>query len=75
MRDGVFAARAGIPSVAILTEAFVEQGDFVARAVGMPDIPRAIIEHPCSGGGRDKLERVARDLAPRLVAALTKGGQ
>ena len=44
--------------------------DFVARAVGMPDIPRAIIEHPCAGSGRDNLERVARELAPRLLTAL-----
>ena len=70
MRDGVFAARAGIPAVCILTEAFVVQGNFVAEAVGMPGIPRVIIDHPCAGTGMANLLRVARAAAPRLVAAL-----
>jgi hypothetical protein len=66
----VFAARKGLPVVAILTEQFRQQGSFIARAVGMPGVPRAIIEHPCAGTGRANLQRVARELAPRLVAAL-----
>ncbi len=73
MRDGVFAARAGIPAVAILTEEFVVQGEFVARAVGMPAIPRVIIEHPVSGTGRENLTRVAREVTPRLLKALAEG--
>ncbi len=70
MRDGVFAARAGIPAVTILTEEFRVQGDFIAKAVGMPGIPRVIIEHPCAGTGSANLERVARGVAPKLIAAL-----
>ena len=70
MRDGVFAARLNLPAVCILTEAFRVQGDFVAEAVGMPAIPRVIIEHPCAGGGMAKLTRVAREAAPRILAAL-----
>ena len=73
MRDGVFAARLGLPAVAILTEEFVIQGEFVARAVGMPAIPRVIIEHPVSGTGHDNLMRVAVEAVPHLVAALTGG--
>lgn len=73
MRDGVFAARAGLPAVAILTEEFVVQGDFVAAAVGMPAIPRVIIEHPVSGTGRENLVRVANEVAPRVIAALAQG--
>jgi hypothetical protein len=57
--------------VAILTEEFVIQGEFVAKAIGMPAIPRVIIEHPVSGTGHDNLMRVAADAVPRLVAALT----
>jgi hypothetical protein len=59
--------------VAILTEAFVVQGNFIARAVGMPDLPRAVIEHPVSGTGLANLQRVADGLAPRLIAALASG--
>jgi hypothetical protein len=73
VRDGVFAARLGIPAVAVLTEEFVIQGEFVAKAVGMPSIPRVILEHPVSGTGHDNLMRVATDSVPRLVAALAGG--
>lgn len=73
MRDGIFAARAGIPAVAIVTEEFVVQGEFVARAVGMPAVPRVVIEHPVSGTGHENLVRVANEVAPRLVAALAGG--
>ena len=73
MRDGIFAAQAGVPAVAILTEEFVIQGEFVARAVGMPAIPRVIIEHPVSGTGHENLMRVAQDAVPRIIAALTGG--
>jgi hypothetical protein len=73
VRDGVFAARAGLPAVAILTEEFVTQGDFVAKAVGMPAVPRVIIEHPVSGTGKENLMRVARDVAPLVLAALAEG--
>lgn len=70
MRDGIFAAQAGIPAVAILTEEFVIQGEFVARAVGMPSIPRVTIEHPVSGTGHENLVRVATAAVPLLIAAL-----
>jgi hypothetical protein len=45
----------------------------VARAVGMPAIPRVIIEHPVSGTGHENHLRVAREAAPRIIAALAEG--
>lgn len=73
MRDGVFVAREGVPAVAILTEEFVVQGEFVARAVGMPAIPRVVIEHPVSGTGKANIQRVADEVTPKLLKALTEG--
>ena len=63
-------AKAGLPAVALITEEFVEQGDFVARAAGMPGIPRYVLPHPCSGSGEANLERVAREAAPGIIALL-----
>ena len=40
----------------------------------MPGVPRVIIEHPCAGTGSANLERVAREVAPRLIAALQGQG-
>ena len=59
--------------MAIITEEFVTQGGFVARAVGMPAIPRVVIEHPVSGTGKANLRRVAEEVTPRLLKALAEG--
>ena len=56
--------------MAVLTEEFVTQGDFVAQAAGMPSVPRVVIEHPVAGTGHDNLMRVANAAVPGLIAAL-----
>ena len=69
MRDGVKLARRGIPAIALVTDNFSDQGDFVARSVGLPDIPRVRLPHPVAGSGDDNMARVAAEIAPRLVSA------
>ena len=59
MRDGVNLARLGIPAVALVTEDFLPQGNFVAQSLGMPDIPRVQLPHPLAGTGEENLRRVA----------------
>ena len=59
MRDGVNLARLGIPAVALVTEDFWPQGNFVAQSLGMPDIPRVQLLHPLAGTGEENLRRVA----------------
>lgn len=70
MRDGIALAKAGLPAVALVTEDFWPQGDFVARAFGMPALPRLRLPHPVAGTGRDAMGRLARKIAPELVALL-----
>jgi hypothetical protein len=70
VRDAISFARLGIPAVAIVSEAFWAQGDFVARSIGMPDVPRVQIPHPVSGSGRENMQRVANDIASELVRVL-----
>jgi len=70
VRDGVAAARLGIPAVALVTEDFWPQGDFVARSLGMPDIPRVRLPHPLAGTGADNLKRVAENVAATIIDAL-----
>lgn len=69
MRDGANLARRGIPAVALVTENFTEQGNFVARSVGLPDLPRIRLPHPVAGTGEENLRRVAELVAPRVVVA------
>ena len=56
--------------MALVTEQFWAQGDSVAAAAGMPDIPRLRLPHPVAGTGHDAMGRVADELAARIVAVL-----
>jgi hypothetical protein len=70
VRDGIAAARRGLPAVALVTDKFWPQGDFVARAAGMPDVPRVRLPHPVAGTGAANLERVAHGIVDAILDAL-----
>ena len=70
MRDGISIARLGIPSVALVTEDFWPQGDFVAQSLGMPGAPRVRLPHPVAGTGEANLQRVAEQVADDIIVKL-----
>ncbi len=70
MRDGIEAAKRGLPTVALVTEQFWPQGDFVAGAAGMPDLPRHKLPHPVAGSGKDSMSELANNIADQLIATL-----
>jgi hypothetical protein len=72
VRDGINMARLGIPAVALVTEDFWPQGDFIAGSLGMPDIPRVRLPHPVAGTGVANLRRIAEEIAPQVFAALSR---
>jgi hypothetical protein len=74
VRDGVNLARRGVPAVALVTSEFWAQGDFVARSVGMPDVPRVELPHPVASTGREHMAKVAIQIRDQLVAALRGHG-
>tara|TARA_B100000959_G_C14761277_1_gene533449 strand:- start:260 stop:478 length:219 start_codon:yes stop_codon:yes gene_type:complete len=59
VRDGINIAKLGIPAIALVTEDFWPQGDFVAASVGMPDLPRVQLPHPVAGTGTARMQEVA----------------
>lgn len=67
MRDGVNIAKLGIPSVALVTEDFWPQGDFVAQSLGMPDVPRVQLPHPVAGTGEARMAQVADQYVDQIV--------
>ena len=71
MRDGIAIARLGIPSVALVTDDFWPQGDFVAAAFGMPTAPRLRLPHPLAGSGEANLRRVAEEITPLILDKFT----
>jgi hypothetical protein len=70
VRDGVNLAKLGIPAVALVTEEFWPQGDFVAASLGMPDVPRVKLPHPIAGTGKDNMKQIAEAVAPQVIKAL-----
>jgi hypothetical protein len=70
VRDGVNLARRGVPAVALVTSEFWPQGDFVARSVGMPDVPRVMLPHPVASTGRERMRAIAEEIRERVIEAL-----
>jgi len=70
VRDGVNLARRGVPAVALVSSEFWAQGDFIARSVGMPDVPRVCFEHPVAGAGAETMHRVAHAIRDEIVVVL-----
>lgn len=71
MRDGISIAKQGIPAVALITETFWAQGDFMSRSLGMPDLPRLQLPHPVAGSGTAAMADLARRITPSILSALT----
>jgi len=70
VRDGINVARRGIPAVALVTDEFWNQGDFIAASFGMPEVPRVQLPHPVAGTGTDNHRVVAEKVAAEIVAAI-----
>ena len=56
--------------VTLVTDDFSAQGSFVARAAGMPEVPRVLLPHPVAGTGREAMMEVARSIAPTVLESL-----
>ena len=61
-------ARRGIPAVALVTSEFWPQGDFVARSVGMPDVPRVELPHPVAATGQGTWRRWPTTIRAEVIA-------
>jgi len=70
VRDGINLARRGLPAVALVTEDFWPQGDFVAQSLGMPDAPRLRLPHPVAGTGEANMARVAQSIVDGVIQRL-----
>ena len=55
--------------MALVTDEFWAQGDFVARSVGIPDIPRVRLPHPVAGTGGTRMAEVADEITPQIIDA------
>jgi hypothetical protein len=53
-----------------VTAKFWESGSFVARSVGMPEIPRVKLPYPVAGTGLANIARIADEAAGQIVRRL-----
>lgn len=72
MRDGIHIAQRGTPAVALVTNDFWEQGNFVATAAGMADVPRVQLPHPVASTGRTRMRQIALDVVDDIISALSR---
>jgi len=70
VRDGIALARRGLPALAFVTSEFWPQGDFVAQAAGMPDVPRLQLPHPVAGSGMAAMAALALQIRDEVLARL-----
>ena len=60
----------GVPALGIMTDRFVSAADEMRRALGMPEYPFVVVEHPISSASRRELEErveTALDSGLRLI--------
>ena len=53
------AERLGIPALGVMTTRFVSAAELMARVLGMPGCPFAVIPHPVSSADDDALRAMA----------------
>ena len=77
MRDAIELEWAGIPSVAIIHEAMAGSADSMKRLSGVKDYDYVEVNYPhipTAVWTDDEARSIAKDLAPKVMAALTKSG-
>jgi hypothetical protein len=56
-----------MPVVSLVTEDFWDQGNFVAKSLGMPDVPRVKLPHPIAGTGVSNIAMVAENVIEEIL--------
>lgn len=73
MLDGIEMERRGVPTAVVCTDAFEITGRAMAKTVGAPNYPFALIPHPISNLSeeqiRQRAERALQDLVRLVVRA------
>ena len=72
MHDGIELEKAGIPSVAIVTDAFKAGIDALKEMRGMPNYSPAFVPHPIGPLSDDELRERAKLAAPLIAESILR---
>ena len=67
--------RIGLPSVGIMTEAFVSAAELMGQVLGVDGYPFVVIDHPISSATTDQLVERAKRAAVACVEHLVASGR
>jgi hypothetical protein len=70
LHDAVSAERLGTPAVAIMTDAFIDGAELMARALGAEGYAFAVIAHPIASANDEELQAKARATAEQAARML-----
>ena len=73
MLDGILLEKAGVPSVAIVTDLFEVTGRAMAEQWGLPYYKFLVLPHPTANLTEAELDQRARAIAPDVVKLLLQG--
>ena len=73
MLDGILLEKAGIPSISIVTDAFVETGQVMASNWGVPEYRFLSIPHPIANLSDAELEERVNGVLDDVVKLLKDG--
>jgi len=71
--DSILLEKAGVPAIAIVTDAFVDTGKVMAANWGVPQFRFLSVPHPVANLGDAELDRLADDVLSDVTALLQKG--
>ncbi len=70
MLDSILFEKRGVPTAAIVTDAFIETAKAMARSWGVPDHPFVTVPHPIANLTDQQLDQMARDVVPAVLRIL-----
>jgi hypothetical protein len=71
VHDGIHAEKAGVPSVTICTDSFINTSKSMAAMWGTPDYPVIFTPHPIAPLNKDQLRARAEEIIDTVVSILT----
>ena len=70
MHDAISLEKKGVPTVAVISEAFVGNANMVARLSGIPDYPYMVLPHPVSSLDEQGIQKLLTAYFPQILELL-----